>query len=230
MITCSVCGQQSDDLAVVCASCGGYLQSKVDNLNLFETIWLLIENPRAAFKKIVLARHKNYVLLLSVLFGVSFAFGLFWLKNLGSQFANLIPLIATGLLIGVPAGLLIIWIFGFLIARCIQLLGSRATTRNAAAVTAYASVPVVFSLVAVFPLEIAIFGVDFFGTNPPPLVLNPGVYLGLLGFDTLALLWSVSLLFKGVAVLSGFSGSKSIMLALMLSVIIGGGFLGLGHL
>ena len=61
MITCSICGVQNDELAVLCSSCKSYLQSKVDSLNLFATIWQLIENPRAAFKKIVLARHKNYV-------------------------------------------------------------------------------------------------------------------------------------------------------------------------
>ncbi|HCV43406.1 MAG TPA: hypothetical protein DGH68_07965 [Bacteroidetes bacterium] len=221
MIACSVCGQQNDDLVVICVSCGSYLQSKVDNLNLFETIWLLMENPRAAFKKIVLARHKNYVVLLSALFGISLAFALFWVKHLGSRFENLMALVGAGVLFGIPAGLAIVWISGFLVARCVRMLGGKAVARNAAAVTAYASMPLALSLVVVFPLEIALFGLDFFGTNPPPLVLNPGVYLGLLAFDAMAVLWSVSLSYKGLAVLSGFRGMKSITLILLLAVVIG---------
>jgi hypothetical protein len=65
---------------------------------------------------------------------------------------------------------------------------------------------------------------------PPPLVLNPAVYLGLLGFDALAVLWSCSLLYKGAAVLSGFSGLKAITLAMMLAMIIGGISFGVAHL
>src|SRR6059036_2490374 len=105
MITCSVCGQQNNELAVLCTSCQSYLQSKVENLNLFETIWQLIESPRSAFKRIVLAKHKNYVFVLSSLLGISMAFAMFWLKNLGPQFTNLPTLIGSGGFLGVPLGL-----------------------------------------------------------------------------------------------------------------------------
>jgi hypothetical protein len=215
MITCSVCGKQNDDLAVLCTSCRGYLQSKVDNLNLFETVWQLIESPRAAFKKIVLARHKNYVFVLSSMLGVSGAFAVFWLMNLGNRFENLLILAGVGGLLGIPAGITIVFVSGVVVSTAVRVFGGKASLKDSRAIVAYAGIPVVLSLVAVFPLEIAIFGIDLFGTNPPPLVINPLAYIGLLGFDALATLWSILLLYKGVTVLSGFNMVKSLLVTLL---------------
>ena len=219
MITCSVCGQRNDDLAVLCTSCKSYLQSKVDNLNLFETIWQLIESPRAAHKKIVLARHKNYVLLLSCLLGMSLTFALFWLWNLGARFDNVLMLLGVGGLMGIPLGVGFVLVSGMLIVGGIRLLGGKASLKNSGAVVSYASMPLSLSLVLILPLEIAIFGNDFFGTNPPPMIINPVVYVALLGFDALAILWSILLLYQGVTVLSGFGKLKSIGVTLMATLI-----------
>ena len=215
MLICSVCGHQNDDLAVLCASCRSYLQSKVDNLNLFETIWLLVENPRPAFKKIVLAQHKNYVYLLSCMLGVSLAFTVFWLKGLGPQFTSLLTLIGSGVVLGIPLGLIFSLFLSSVLVRVARLLGGKAAVRNMMAVVSYSGIAVVLALIFVFPLEIAIFGADFFGKNPSPLVINPEVYIALLVFDGLATLWSVFLLYHGLTVLTGFPKSKSLIMTVV---------------
>jgi len=227
MITCTVCGQQNDDLSVLCSSCRGYLQSKVENIDLFETIWQLIENPGDAFKKIVLAKHKNYLYVVSSLFGISTMFGIFWLKKLAPLFTNLLTLVGSGMLIGAPFGMLFVFVLAGVIVIAIRLLGGSASIRNTAAVASYSSIPVVLSLVFVFPLEIAIFGVDFFGVNPPPMLLNPAVYLALLGFDALAIVWTLFLLFRGVSVLSGFPKGKSLVLTFVAALVPGSLALGI---
>ncbi|MBM2841290.1 MAG: hypothetical protein HW412_1818 [Bacteroidetes bacterium] len=227
MIICTVCGQQNDELAVLCFSCRSYLQSKVDNLNLFETIWLLIENPKTAFKKIILSQHKNYVYLLSSMFGVSFAFGLFWLGNLGPQFTNLLTLIGSAALFGIPFGLIFIVALSLFTVRVARFFGGKISVRNTMAVVTYASVPIVLSLVFIFPLEIAIFGIDFFGKNPSPLVIKPEAYIALLVFDGLAILWTFLLLFRGLMVLTGFPKGKSMILTLVAGLMPGAFSLGI---
>ena len=222
MITCSICGLQNDELAVLCSSCKSYLQSKVDSLNLFETIWQLMENPGAAFKKIVLARHKNYVILLSSLAGISMAFALFWMLHFGNRFENVVVLASAGALAGVPLGFVLMLLLSAVTAGGIRSLGRRVAFRDTWAVVSYSSIPVVLSLVFILPLEIAIFGRDFFGTNPPPLVINPGVYSALMGFDGLAALWSVMLVYRGIAVVSGFGRVRTmiVMLTVVLSIVV----------
>ena len=213
MIACTVCGTQNDEFAVICVSCKSFLQMKVDNLNLFETLWSLMETPRAAFRRIALARHKNYVIFLSALLGMAIVYSVLWFKNLGARFPNFAMLVGAGIVIGPFAGVLFTFLFSLLVHRVGRLLGGSGSYRNVRAATVYASVPIVYSLVLVFPIEIAVFGPYFFSDNPPPLVINPVAYIVLLGFDGAAVFWSLMLLIEGTVVVNGLSRGKAVVLA-----------------
>jgi len=213
MIACTVCGTPNDEFAVVCVSCKSFLQTKVDNLNLFETLWALMESPRAAFRRIALARNKNYVIVLSSLLGIAGVYAVIWLRALGPRFPNLAFLVGAGILAGPPLGIVLVLLLSVLVHRLGRLLGGRGTYRNVRAVVAYAAVPVVYSLVIVFPVEIALFGTYFFSNNPPPLVINPAAYVVLLGMDGAALLWSLALLVEATVVVNGFGRGKALIVA-----------------
>jgi len=205
MISCPVCGEQNDDLTVVCRSCKSYVQAKVDTLDLFSTIWGLIDSPSATFKRIVLSRNKNYIVLLGCLFGVALVYAAFWYGNLGKLFANVLLLLGMGLLVGPVIGLLFTLVGALLISFIARWFGGQSTLKNMFSVFAYAMVPVLFSLVFVLPVEVAIFGKFFFDNNPPPLVISPVIYVALLGFDAIAVLWSWALLVLGTKVVHGFA-------------------------
>lgn len=213
MIRCSVCGHENDDLAVICVSCKSYLQSKVDTLDLFQTFWALILSPRATFRRIVLSKHKNYVFLLSALFGMALAFTILWFKNLGHLFPNLIILLLTGTIAGPLIGIAFVFLFSAVMLALGRLLGGTASSRNTFGVVAYASAPIILTLIFVFPIEIAIFGLDFFGNNPSPLVIKPFVYVALIGFDVLAVVWAWFLLVEGAIVANGFTRARAWRLA-----------------
>ena len=219
MIACTVCGTQNDEFAVVCVSCKSFLQMKVDNLNLFETLWSLMETPRAAFRRIALSRHKNYVIFLSCLLGMAIVYSVLWFKNLGPRFPNVALLVGAGLVIGPFVGVLFTFLFSVLVHRLGRLLGGSGSFRNVRAAVVYASVPIIYALVLVFPIEIAVFGPYFFSDNPPPLVINPVAYIVLLGFDGAAVFWSLALLIEGAVVVNGFSRGKAVLLtAIMVSL------------
>jgi hypothetical protein len=221
MITCTVCGHPNDDLAVTCISCKSYLQAKVDNLDLFATFWGLAEAPRKTFKRIVLARTKNYVILLSSLLGMSIAFAVSWYMNLGRLFKNPLVLVLGGIMAGPFIGTLWVLLVSLILVRTSRVMHGKATLRNTYAVVAYASMPVIFSLVLVFPVELAIFGQYLFDNNPPPLVINPVLYVALLGFDAVAVCWSWFLLVEGTVVANGFSRGKAVVITLILAFFTG---------
>lgn len=221
MIRCTVCGTENDEWVLVCTSCKSYLQRKVDALNLFATIWILIESPRKAFKAIVLAQHKNYVLLLSSLLGFSLAFTVFWFKNVGTQVESLLTLLGLGILVGPPVGVAFVATLGIVIRRLAMVFGGRSTLRNTIAVVAYAGVPVVFTLVFVFPVELAVFGIDFFRTNPHPIVIKPVVYVILVGLDVLGFLWSWLLLIEGTISSNGLPRWKAALVTVLALLSIG---------
>lgn len=221
MTTCRVCGTSNDPLALTCSHCKGYLQAKVDALNLFETIWGIVESPGATLRRIVLARHKNYVLLLSALFGIALVYGIVWFRHAGNSIADPVLLGATGLILGPPVGLVLVGLFAVAMTRVSRMLGGKASLRNSHAVAAFATIPIVCSLVLVFPVELAVFGFDLFRSNPHPMVINPLAYTTLIGFNALAIAWSWWLVLEGAIVANSFTRLRAAGLAVMLLVLCG---------
>ncbi len=117
-------------------------------------------------------------------------------------------------------GIILVLLFAWVLMMLGRLAGGKASFRNMRAVTAYAFVPVIASLVCIFPLEMAIFGRYFFDANPPPMVMNPLVYLALLGFDAAAVLWSFVLLVIGTEVAAGIHRVRSIVVCLAVPALV----------
>jgi len=214
MVKCPVCGAENDAFASVCTSCKAFVQAKVDNLDLFRTVWGLLESPRATFRRIGLAREKNYVFALSGMFGVALVYAFMWYRNLGAKIPELLMLLGIGLAAGLVIGNILVLLFAWILRTLGRLAGGRPSFRNMRAVTAYAFVPIVASLVCIFPLEVAIFGKYLFDANPPPMVMNPLAYLALLGFDAAAVLWSFVLLVIGTAVAAGIHRVRAFVVCL----------------
>jgi len=194
---------------------------KVDTLDLFGTIWTLMEAPRRAMKRIVLARYKNYVYFLSSLFGISLVYTVMWYRNLGKVFDDLFILLIGGLIVGPVVGILFVLLCSIVLSAFARLLGGKATRRNTFAVVAYSTVPIVFSLGFILPVEIAVFGLSFFDNNPSPLVLKPVEYVILIGLDIMATVWSWLLLVEGIVVANGFTRVKSALAGVVLLVLAG---------
>lgn len=226
MLLCPVCGKENDDLAVVCVSCKGYLQAKVDTLDLFHTSWALVESPKATMHRIAIARHKNYALMLTVLFGIAFAVTILWLGNFGRLLGGLGPVMLVAIIGGPVLGVVSVLLMSIILRTTSGILGGHSSMRETWAVVAYATVPIVWSLVLVFPVEIAVFGGYFFDSNPSPLVINPVAYLGLLALDCIATLWSWILLIYAVRVAHRLSLPRAVFSALSIPIV--AGFLAVG--
>lgn len=215
MITCIVCGRENDDLSTVCADCKSFLQSRVDALNLFSTMWGLIESPSATFKRIILARHKNYVVVLGMLFGVALVLDVSWYLKLGSRFAGLGGILGISLVAGPLLGVLSLWAGAFLLRMLTKPLGGIATMRNMLAALSYATMPMVLALVFLVPIELAIFGRDFFGVNPPPSIVKPTEYFTILVLKGIVFSYWFVLTVWGVMAANAFGKEKAIPVTLL---------------
>ncbi len=221
MITCPVCGRSNDDLRTACFGCGSFLQGRVDVLDLFATLWGLLEAPQRTMRRIVLARHKNYTFVLSALFGVELVFDVAWYRSLAEQMGSLTVLVGTAVLAGPPAGLLTVLVVSLLLQRLTRFMGGNATLRNLYATTAFALFPFVAALLFVVPLEIAVFGLDFFGTNPPPMVIKPVEYSIVLALKAVAALYALFLLVEGTMAANAFAGVKRLPVLLCVVAVVG---------
>jgi hypothetical protein len=203
MLKCPVCGTENGDLDTICVSCKGFIQAKVDTLDLFRTFWGLLETPHRTFRRIALAKSKNYVLLLSAALGTALVFSYFWYWQMAVQIPNLLTLVGIGMLAGPPVGVLAVWIIGIGITTILKLGKTNLSARNCRAVFAYSALPLAATVLIVLFFEIGIFGPYFFDNNPPPMVINPVAYIGLLGIQAASGIWSFVLLVLGLRSASG---------------------------
>jgi hypothetical protein len=220
MVKCPVCGTENSELNTVCVSCKGFIQAKVDTLDLFSTSWGLLDEPQRTFKRIAIARSKNYAAFLSAFFGVALMFAYFWHWHMAVRIPNLMTMCGIALIVGLPLGIVLVFVLGFIAKSVLSIGKLTLAARNCRAVIAYAAVPVVATVFIVLPLEIAVFGAYFFDTNPPPNVINPAAYIGLMGADSIAALCSFGLLVVGLKSASGASWLLASLTALVVAGVL----------
>jgi hypothetical protein len=213
MIICSVCQTENDQYTTICKKCGGFLQNRVPNLDLFDMLWKIIETPRNAFRLIMRAEHKNYALFLYMLSGIAVTFAGFWHFKLGNRFENIFLIILPAILIGILIGLALCPIASSLHWGLLKILGNKSSFRNSLGITSYSLVPIVVSLLFVLPIEVLTFGMYFFTFNPPPITIKPISYLLLIGLDGALTVWAWVLLIIGTAVGGQISLWKSIIIS-----------------
>ncbi|MGD1045544.1 MAG: Yip1 family protein [Bacteroidota bacterium] len=230
MINCSVCQTDNDQYATICKKCGGFLQNRVPNLDLFDVLWKIIENPRNAFRLIIRAEHKNYALLLYTLSGIALTFTGFWYFKLGDRFENILVLIFLSTLIGISLGIALCPLASSIHWGLSVILGSKTSFRNSLGVTSYSLTPIVLSLLFVLPIELLTFGMYFFTFNPPPITIKPILYILLIGLDSALAGWALILLIIGTNVGNQTSLWKSIVISsavyglIVIGLLAGGGF------
>lgn len=222
MIQCPVCHIENDDFAITCSQCKGFIQDRVPNLNLFETGWTVLESPLKAFRTITLAEHKNYVLFLFTLFGISLSFTGFWLFRLGRYFENLLDLIGSALGAGVVLGLAAALVLTLAYHGLARLLGGRSGFRNSLGLLGYSLTPIALTLFIILPIELLTFGMYMFTGNPHPYTLKPVSYVILIGFDSVIAAWSVILAVLGTRVGHQINTAKSILVVLGTMALLGG--------
>ena len=228
MINCSVCQTENDQYATICKKCGGFLQNRVPNLDLFDVIWKIIESPRDAFRLIMRADHKNYALFLYTLTGIAITFTAIWYFKLGDRFDNILVLIFLAILIGIPFGIALCLIVSLLHWGLLKILDKKASFRNSLGITSYSLTPIIMSLLFILPIELLTFGMYFFTFNPPPITIKPMLYILLVGFDIALAVWAWILLIIGTNVGNQISLWKSILISsvvygLIVIVLVNGG-------
>lgn len=166
-------------------------------------------------RKIARAEHKNYLILLSGLYGMSLSFFFMWFFGLGEHFVNVLYLIFAGLATGPPIGLIHIGLIGVIGTIAGRLMGVHLRLIDILGVAAYSTVPIIFALFFILPIEILTFGLHFFDHNPSPLVIKPVSYVLLLLLDGLTVIWSIVLFTIGLKTLGGMVLWKSLLFAIV---------------
>lgn len=195
---CPNCGTENPVYTHTCIKCKAYLRDRVFNLDLWQLIGMLIESPVKAFNRIIQSEHKNFIILIAVLFSVKAFIDARFLSILFYGSTSLRIGLLPELLISAGASLLVIWIFTFILFAANKVSGLKVRVRDNNAVLIYSLLPYSFALIVLFPIELIIFGQYLFSNNPSPFILKPVIAYTLLAFEGLLILWGIFLTITGI--------------------------------
>lgn len=214
VVICPNCGTENPVYKHTCIKCKTYLRDRVFNLDLWQLIGMLIESPVKAFNKIIQSEHKNFIILIAVLFSLKAFIDARFLSILFYGSSSLRIGLLPELLITAGASFLIIWIFTFILFAFNKTSGLRTRIRDNNAVLIYSLLPYSFALIVLFPIELIIFGQYLFSNNPSPFVLKPAIAYTLLSFEGLLILWGIFLSVTGI-----YSISRNVVYSVLFGLI-----------
>ena len=219
---CPSCGTENPVLELRCSACGSFVRDRVPTVDLFSALWGMIETPAATLLRFARSEQKNYVHVIFALMGPLFmalALAAVGAGDLGVSFATLLFVIGIA---GPVLGLLLFPVVALLSVRMLRwFFGLDLRYRLVAGYIAYASTPLMWSSVVLLPLQLAIFGITLFSTNPAGWSMQPLPFWLLAGLEIVAVIWTALLLPLSLRV-HGLSHSRAMVFSgiVMLSVFL----------
>lgn len=198
---CPKCNTENSFYAQSCVKCGNILRGRVVNIDLWKTVWNIIESPKHAFSQIIFSEHKNFLSLILFLAGVKFFVNAYTVKNAISGGESSF-FIFIDFIIGIAGYVFFILIVSAINNFLMKSLKIKTRFKDFTAVYTYSFFPMIVGLLIFFPLEYALFGQYFFTYDPSPFFLKTTAAYVLLSFEGLLYLWTLILLVIATNVLT----------------------------
>lgn len=192
------------DFSLRCTSCGGILQQADKTLDFFSTIYNLWRYPDFAFRKIILAEHKNYTVLIATLEAIGLSFLFLFIVKGGDIFSiDLVRLLSTGIKLAVIVFLPFLYLFSVLSYASARVSKTGAPLKGFIASAVYGLHPIGFSAIIILPAYVAVYGPYIFSNNPSPQTINPLPFYFLGFLDLLLAIAAFFLILKLTELLFG---------------------------
>lgn len=211
---CKKCNHINPAYKNICSECKSYLRERVVNIDLWNTIQQIIETPAQAFKQIIFAEHKNFIIFITFFIAVKNLVIIRYLSvpDLGLNGVTspfVLSLTLTAVLTFLLLGTLTFFQIKFFDRRNVNL-----RFKDIYAINVYSFIPYIFGLVFIFPVELIVLGGDIFSNNPYSFEIKPLITYILIAFELITILWSFFLIFKSLLTITSI---KSISLLISLA-------------
>ena len=211
---CKKCNHINPAYKNICSECKSYLRERVVNIDLWNTIQQIIETPAQAFKQIIFAEHKNFIIFITFFIAVKNLVIIRYLSvpDLGLNGVTspfVLSLTLTAVLTFLLIGTLTFFQIKFFDRRNVNL-----RFKDIYAINVYSFIPYIFGLVFIFPVELIVLGGDIFSNNPYSFEIKPLITYILIAFELITILWSFFLIFKSLLTITSI---KSISLLISLA-------------
>lgn len=219
-ITCKKCSTINPLYTSICINCKSYLRERVVNIDLWNSIGLIIESPQKAFTSILFAENKNFIIFLTFLFALKnlIIARFFSVAELGKNGVQTSTMISYSLMLLIS--LIILSLFTAIQKIYFNKLNISLRFKDIYAVSIYSFIPYILGLISIFIIELVVLGGDIFSNNPTPFQIKPTIAYTLAGFELLVFIWSVILFLRGIILISGKVLIPIIMILIYSSIIV----------
>lgn len=189
-IECNICHHENPLYFMNCEKCNAYLHSRIANIDLWDTLWNIIESPIKAAEIIIQSDHKNF--LVTILLLISFKIGLNAL-TISNAFSSNNGEERNGLAIITYSAIIFITVLlalSLIITQLHKLYKIRSRFKDNLAIFTYSFLPMLVFFAVITPIQIALFGTYWFSFNPSPLIFKPMSTYVIFILEILFYMWS----------------------------------------
>ena len=215
---CSNCGKENALFEKNCSNCKHYLRTTIVNIDLWQTVWQLIESPTTGLKNIIWAEHKNFIVFLLLALACKLYLASVTIQSAISRYFYQTEHIIYNALI--CSGIYIVTVI--ILSKLLSMVLARKTKtrfKDNLSIIIYSTIPLVFGAIFLIPVEYGIFGKQWFDYNPSPFIIKESLAYILLFLEVLMFIWSVFILYLAIRLQSN-SSIKSIVFTILFWTII----------
>lgn len=190
-IKCKSCHHENPLFNLNCENCNSILRDKIVNIDLWNIIGKIVESPTEAFRIIIQAENKNFI---TFLFLLEIFKGLLMVR-VSVPYLGFELFISPYFFILYPFYFIVsILVLSLVVTMITKRWKMKTRFKDNLSLTIYSFLPMVFSLLLLFPLEIAVFGESLFSSNPSPFLVKEYFAYLFLSLEGILILWTIILL------------------------------------
>lgn len=199
---CKKCNHINPPYKNICSECKSYLRERIVNIDLWDTIRLIIEDPAKAFRNIIFAEHKNFIIFLTFFIAIKnlIIARFFSVPELGMNGVE--TTFVGSLMLAIILTSLLIISFSLVQKYVYSKREVKIRFKDVFAVNVYSFIPYLFGLVFIFPVELVVLGGDIFSNNPYSFEIKPLITYILIGFELMTISWSFYLIYQSIITIS----------------------------
>ena len=199
---CKKCNHINPPYKNICSECKSYLRERIVNIDLWDTMRLIIEDPAKAFRNIIFAEYKNFVIFITFFIAIKnlIIARFFSVPELGMNGVETTFVIS--LMLAIILTSLLIISFSLVQKYVYSKREVKIRFKDIFAVNAYSFIPYLFGLVFIFPVELVVLGGDIFSNNPYSFEIKPLITYILIGFELMTISWSFYLIYQSIITIS----------------------------
>ncbi len=191
---CGSCKTENSFYSINCKSCNAFLRAKIVNIDLWDTLWKLLESPVKTAETLIQSEHKNFTITILILAGIKIGISLLAVSNAFFLFDEEILSSLNFIIICTIFFVILLFAVSYAITSLNKIFGIDNRFKDNLSIYSYSFLPIVLTLMILSPIQLALFGIYWFSFNPSPILFKPMAAYVMIFLEGLFYLWSLILL------------------------------------